>query len=94
MSDTATRPPGLRTRNISRNTDGLSGTTRRTRLAAVDYQDGSRRSSSLGLRVWRTVLELTIIVVFPVPLDAFQQRKSVSAVIWPYNYTVPIVLTK
>src|SRR6476661_1202744 len=36
----------------------------------------------------------TIIVVFPVPLDAFQQRKSVSAVIWPYNYTVPIVLTK
>ena len=36
----------------------------------------------------------TIIVVFPVPLDAFQQRKSVSAIIWPYNYTVPIVLTK
>lgn len=36
----------------------------------------------------------TIIVMFPMPLDAFNQRKSVSAVIWPYNYTVPIVLTK
>lgn len=36
----------------------------------------------------------TIIVVFPIPLDAFNQRKSLSAVIWPYNYTVPIVLTK
>jgi hypothetical protein len=36
----------------------------------------------------------TIIVVFPMPLDAFKQRKSLSAVIWPYNYTVPIVLTK
>lgn len=36
----------------------------------------------------------TIIVAFPIPLDAFNQRKSVSAVIWPYNYTVPVVLTK
>ena len=36
----------------------------------------------------------TIIVAFPVTLDAFNQRKSVSVVIWPYNETVPVVLTK
>ena len=36
----------------------------------------------------------TIMVAFPISLDAFNQRKSVSAVIWPYNYTVPVVLTK
>jgi hypothetical protein len=36
----------------------------------------------------------TIIVAFPVALDAFNQRKSVSAVIWPYDQTVPVTLTK
>ncbi|MGA2099448.1 MAG: hypothetical protein ABSG34_00035 [Candidatus Sulfotelmatobacter sp.] len=36
----------------------------------------------------------TIIVAFPVALDAFNQRKSVSVVIWPYNETVPVVLGK
>lgn len=36
----------------------------------------------------------TIIVGFPISLDAFNQRKSVSVVIWPYNYTVPVVMTK
>jgi len=36
----------------------------------------------------------TILVGFPVTLDAFNQRKSVSVVIWPYNETVPVVLTK
>jgi hypothetical protein len=36
----------------------------------------------------------TIIVAFPMTLDAFNQRKSVSVVIWPYNYTVPVVMTK
>ena len=36
----------------------------------------------------------TIMVGFPVSLDAFNQRKSVSVVIWPYNYTVPVVMTK
>jgi hypothetical protein len=36
----------------------------------------------------------TIIVPFPLTLDAFNQRKSVSAIIWPYNETVPITLTK
>jgi hypothetical protein len=36
----------------------------------------------------------TIIVAFPVTLDAFNQRISTSAVIWPYNETVPVTLTK
>lgn len=36
----------------------------------------------------------TIIVAFPMSLDAFNQRKSVSVVVWPYNYTVPVVMTK
>lgn len=36
----------------------------------------------------------TIIVAFPVTLDAFNHRTSVSAVIWPYNETVPVTLTK
>jgi len=36
----------------------------------------------------------TAIVVFPVALDAFNKRQSVSVSIQPYNETVPIVLTK
>lgn len=36
----------------------------------------------------------SVIVAFPVTLDAFNQRKSVSVLIWPYNYTVPVTLTK
>ena len=36
----------------------------------------------------------TAIVAFPVPLDAFNQRKSLSVVIQPYDQQVPIVLTK
>jgi hypothetical protein len=36
----------------------------------------------------------TILVAFPVTLDAFNQRHSVSVVLWPYDQTVPVVLTK
>jgi len=36
----------------------------------------------------------TIIVAFQKPLTEFNQRTSVSVIIWPYNYTVPIVFTK
>ncbi len=36
----------------------------------------------------------TIMVAFPVTLDVFNQRKSVSVVIWPYDQTVPVTLTK
>jgi hypothetical protein len=36
----------------------------------------------------------TIIVVFPVTLEVFNRRESVSAIVWLYNETVPITLTK
>jgi hypothetical protein len=36
----------------------------------------------------------TVIVAFPVTLEAFNQRTSASVVIWPYNETVPVTLTK
>jgi len=36
----------------------------------------------------------TIIVAFPVKLDAFNRRQSVSVIIWPYDQTVPVVMTK
>jgi hypothetical protein len=36
----------------------------------------------------------TIIVVFPMTLDAFNRRQVLAAVVWPYNQTVPIVLSK
>lgn len=36
----------------------------------------------------------TIIVAFPIALDAFNKRQSTSVVVWPYDETVPIVMTK
>jgi len=36
----------------------------------------------------------TVIVAFPVNLDAFNKRTSVSVAVWPYNETVPVVMTK
>jgi hypothetical protein len=36
----------------------------------------------------------TIIVAFPLTLDSFNRRQVVAAVIWPYDQTVPIVLSK
>jgi hypothetical protein len=36
----------------------------------------------------------TAIVVFPVTLDAFNKRQSVSVSVQPYDETVPIVMTK
>lgn len=36
----------------------------------------------------------TIIVPFSITLDAFNQRKSVSVIIWAYNQTEPLTLSK
>jgi hypothetical protein len=36
----------------------------------------------------------TIIVAFPIALDVFNQRKSLSVVVWPYDQTVPVTLTR
>jgi hypothetical protein len=40
------------------------------------------------------VLRRTVMVSFPVTLDAFNQRKSVSVIIQPYDQPVPVVLTR
>ncbi|MGA8503782.1 MAG: hypothetical protein WB683_19695 [Candidatus Sulfotelmatobacter sp.] len=39
-------------------------------------------------------VERTVIVSFPVTLDNFNQRRSVSVVIQPYDQPVPVTLTK
>jgi hypothetical protein len=39
-------------------------------------------------------LKRTVIVSFPVTLEAFNQRRSVSVVIQPYDQPVPVILTK
>ena len=39
-------------------------------------------------------IKRTVIVSFPLTLDDFNQRKSVSVIIQPYDQPVPVVLTK
>jgi hypothetical protein len=39
-------------------------------------------------------LKRTVMVSFPVALDAFNQRKSISVVVQPYDQPVPVTLTK
>lgn len=36
----------------------------------------------------------SVIVAFPVTLDVFSQRKSTSVLVWPYDQSLPIALTK
>jgi len=36
----------------------------------------------------------SIIVAFPLTLDAFNQRQATSVVIWPYDQQLPVTLTK
>ena len=36
----------------------------------------------------------SIIVAFPKSLDAFNQRQSISVIVWPYDQTVPVTMTK
>jgi len=36
----------------------------------------------------------SIIVAFPKTLDAFNQRQSISVIVWSYDQTVPVVMTK
>jgi hypothetical protein len=45
------------------------------------------------IQVGETVTR-TIIVVFPKTLEQFNQRQSTSAIVWLYDLTVPIVMTK
>lgn len=82
-----------------------SGETKADAVSAVDFdryfqafpdlKNGAQPALApeVRLEVGQAVSR-TIIVPFPMTLDAFNHRKSVSAIIWPYNYTVPITLTK
>src|SRR5579862_2164036 len=82
-----------------------SGETKADAVSAVDFdryfqafpdlKNGSQPALApeVRLEVGQAVTR-TIIVAFPMTLDAFNHRKSVTAIIWPYNYTVPVKLTK
>lgn len=39
-------------------------------------------------------VQRTIIVVYPITLDKFNQRQSVSVIVWPYDQTVPVMMSK
>jgi len=39
-------------------------------------------------------IKRTVMVGFPITLDVFNQRKSVSVIVQPYDQPVPVVLTK
>jgi hypothetical protein len=40
------------------------------------------------------VVTRSVMVNFPVTMDVFNQRQSVSVIVWPYDQTVPVTLTK
>ncbi len=63
--------------------------------AFPDLKNGSQPALSPEVRLEPgETLNRTVIVAFQKTLNEFNQRQSVSVIIWPYNYTVPIVLTK
>lgn len=63
--------------------------------AFPDLKNGSQPALTpeTRLEVGDTI-QRTIIVGYSKTLNEFNQRQAVSVIIWPYNYTVPILLTK
>ena len=100
-----TSDKALYVRSLEGSVTTPSGESKAEAVSAVDFdryfqafpalKNGAQPALSPEVRieVGQTVAR-TIIVAFPITLDAFNQRKSVSAIIWPYNYTVPVTLTK
>jgi len=39
-------------------------------------------------------VDRTIIVAFPMTLDAFNHRQSVSVIVWPYDQNLPVMMTR
>jgi len=82
-----------------------SGETKVDAVSAVDFnryfqafpelKNGSQPALApeTRLEVGDTI-QRTIIVGYPKTLNEFNQRQSVSVIVWPYNETVPITLTK
>lgn len=63
--------------------------------AFPDLKNGAQPPLSPEVRLEPgDTINRTIIVAFQKPLTEFNQRQTVSVVVWPYNETVPIVLTK
>jgi hypothetical protein len=63
--------------------------------AFPDLKNGAQPPLSPEVRLEPgDTINRTIIVAFQKPLAEFNQRQAVSVVVWPYNETVPIVLTK
>ncbi|MGC2448970.1 MAG: hypothetical protein WA477_15085 [Candidatus Sulfotelmatobacter sp.] len=63
--------------------------------AFPDLKTGSQPALSPEVRLEPgETVNRTIIVAYQKTLNEFNQRKGVSVIIWPYNYTVPIILTK
>ena len=63
--------------------------------AFPDLKNGAQPPLSPEVRLEPgDTINRTIIVAFQKPLTEFNQRQAVSVVVWPYNETVPIVLTK
>lgn len=82
-----------------------SGDTKVDAVSAVDFdryfqafpelRNGSQPALAPETRMEvGDTIHRTIIVAFPKTLAEFNQRQAVSVIIWPYNYTVPLVLTK
>ena len=100
-----TSDKALYVRSLEASVTTAAGDFKADAVSAVDFdryfqafpalKNGAQPALSPEVRfeVGQTVTR-TIIVAFPITLDAFNQRKSVSAIIWPYNYTVPVTMTK
>jgi hypothetical protein len=100
-----TSDKALYVRSIEAKTTTASGETKADAMAAMDFdryfqafpalKEGAQPplSPETRMEVGDSV-KRTILVAFPMTLNDFNQRKSVSVVVWPYNYTVPVVMTK
>lgn len=100
-----TSDKALYVREIQAKADTAGGEQKADAVSAVDFEryfqafpalkEGAQPplSPEARMEVGDTA-KRTILVAFPIALDAFNQRKSVSVVVWPYNYTVPVVMTK
>ncbi|MGB8065193.1 MAG: hypothetical protein WCF26_25125 [Candidatus Sulfotelmatobacter sp.] len=95
----------LYVRSLQGSVKTASGDSTADAVSAVDFdryfkafpalKNGAQSALApeVRLEVGQTVSR-TIIVSFAMTLDAFNQRKSVSAIIWAYNQTEPLTLTK
>jgi hypothetical protein len=100
-----TSDKALYVRSIEAKVTTASGETKADAMAAMDFEryfqafpplkEGAQPPLSPETRMEvGDTLKRTILVAFPIAVSDFNQRKSVSVVVWPYNYTVPVEMTK